>query len=106
MIRRAIFIDRDGTLIKDIPYNADPSLIHLEHYAGEMLQRLKQKNYLLIMISNQSGVARGFFKEEDIYRMQNEIRRKLLEYHVEFDACYYCPHLPGAAVKPYDLDCD
>src|SRR5437763_1519699 len=98
-MRKAIFIDRDGTLIKDVPYNSNPELISLEFYAGEMLQLLKRNNYLLIIISNQSGVARGFFHEEDVYKMQQALRRKLLSYHVQLDSFYYCPHFPGGVIS-------
>lgn len=104
-MNKAVFIDRDGTLIKDIPYNTDPALIKLEYYACNMLQELKKKHYMLIMITNQSGVAKGFFKEENVYLMQRTIRSKLLKYGVELDGFYYCPHLPGAAVEQYDQDC-
>lgn len=60
-MNKAVFIDKDGTLIKNVPYNINASLIELEICAGEALSLLKQNNYLLIVISNQSGVAKGFF---------------------------------------------
>ena len=105
-MKKAVFIDRDGTLIKDIPYNANPELITLEYYAGEMLQQLKQRGYFLFIISNQSGIALGYFKEEDVYKMHQAIRRQLLPYGVQFDGVYYCPHLEGGTVKDYALDCE
>ena len=105
-MRKAIFIDRDGTLIKDIPYNSDPALIQLEYYAGEMLYELKRKNYFLIVISNQPGLAKGLFKIEDLYKMQLEIRRQLLRYNAQLDGFYYCPHFPDAVIKEYAVDCD
>ena len=103
---KAIFIDRDGTLIKNIPYNANPELITLEYYAVEMLEILKEKNFLLIIISNQSGIAKGYFSEEDLYKMHKALRRKLLFYNVQLDAIYYCPHLPHARRKEYAKECD
>lgn len=60
-MKRAVFLDKDGTLIEDVPYNADPVKIRLAPGAGEALRRLEQEGYLLIMISNQSGVALGYF---------------------------------------------
>lgn len=105
-MRKAIFIDRDGTLIKDVPYNADPALVKLEYYAGEMLYELKKRNYLLILISNQSGVAKGLFTIDDLYTIQAEISRQLLTYHVQLDGFYFCPHLPDAVIKEYDVDCN
>ncbi|MEP6683848.1 MAG: HAD family hydrolase [Parafilimonas sp.] len=105
-MKKAVFIDRDGTLIKDIPYNANPSLIELEYYAVDMLQLLKKKNYLLILVSNQAGIARGYFAEEDLFMMHEALQQKLLDGNVQLDAIYYCPHLPGGSNKKYAIDCD
>ncbi|HEY2726774.1 MAG TPA: HAD family hydrolase [Parafilimonas sp.] len=105
-MRKAVFIDRDGTLIKDIPYNADTALIKLESYAAEMLQSLKRKNFLLIVISNQSGVARGFFSEADVNKMHETIQQKLSAYNIQLDAFYYCPHLTDGTIKEYSIDCN
>ncbi len=105
-MRKAIFIDRDGTLIKDIPYNADPSLIVLQEYAAEMMQLVKKKNYLLILVTNQSGIARGYFTEEELGKMHEEIARKLLPFNIELDAVYYCPHYVEGTIKKYAIECD
>lgn len=105
-MRKAVFIDRDGTLIKDVPYNADPALISFEYHAAEMLRVLKQKDFLLIIISNQSGIARGFFSEHDVHAMHKEIQKMLLQYDVRIDAFYYCPHLKDGEIKEYAFDCD
>jgi D-glycero-D-manno-heptose 1,7-bisphosphate phosphatase len=105
-MRKAVFIDRDGTLIKDIPYNSNPDLIRFEDYAIEFLQQLKKKNFLLIVISNQDGVAQGYFAEENVYKMHEAIRRMLLPHHVQVDAFYYCPHLPESKITAYAMDCD
>jgi len=106
MMKRAVFIDRDGTLIKDIPYNSNPALIKFEDHAIEFLQQLKKKNFLLVVISNQDGVAHGYFTEESIYKMHGTIRRLLLPHNVQIDAFYYCPHFPGGKIKEYAVDCD
>src|SRR5690349_19351411 len=105
-MRKAVFIVRDGTLIKNIPYNADPSIISLEFYAAKMLQWMKRKDFLLIVISNQSGVARGFFSETDVNKMHEAIQQILSEYNVQLDAFYYCPHLIEGTVKEYAIDCN
>lgn len=105
-MRKAVFIDRDGTLIKDVPYNVNPALISLEYYAAEMLQLLKQENYLLIVISNQSGIARGYFSEDDVNKMHDAIQQKLLAYNVQLNAFYYCPHYANGVIKKFAVDCD
>ena len=102
-MNKAVFIDRDGTLIRDIPYNVNPELITPEYYAAEMLQLLKSKHYLLILISNQPGIAKGFFSQEDLYKMHAGLRRKL---NIHFDGIYYCPHLLNGVMEDYAIDCD
>ena len=105
-MHRAVFIDRDGTFIKDVPYNANPSLITHEFYAVTMLQLLKQKNFLTIIISNQSGIAKGFFSTDDVNKMHDEIQLKLLADNIQLDAFYYCPHYIKGVVKKYAVNCE
>jgi len=105
-MRKAVFIDRDGTLIKDTPYNSNPELIRFEDYAIEFLQQLKKKNFLIIVVSNQAGVAHGYFTEEGVYKMHEAIRRMLLPSCVQIDAFYYCPHSADGQIKAYAVDCD
>ena len=68
--------------------------------------RFKRKNFLLIVISNQSGVARGFYSEADVDKMHEAIQQNLAEYNVQLDAFYYCPHLIEGTIKEYAIDCD
>jgi D-glycero-D-manno-heptose 1,7-bisphosphate phosphatase len=92
-MNKAIFIDKDGTLISNVPYNVDPRLISFEEHAFESLYLLQQKGYLLIIVTNQSGVARGYFKEEDLKVVEEKIKSSLLENKVLLNGFYYCPHL-------------
>jgi len=71
-MNRAIFIDKDGTLIKDVPYNVNPALIDFEEYAFESLYLLQQKGYCVIIVSNQPGIALGYFKEEDLKAVEEK----------------------------------
>lgn len=103
---KAIFIDKDGTLIPDIPYNVDPGKISLQDGALAGLHQLQEAGYLLIIISNQSGVARGFFKEEALLDVQHKIEHLLAEKGVVLNGFYYCPHYPNAAIKEYAVECD
>ncbi len=105
-MNKAIFIDKDGTLIRNVPYNINTALVDMEENAEEALSLLKQNKYLLIVISNQSGVAKGFFLENDLEEINNEIQRKLLKHQVQVDAFYYCPHLPGGIIKEYSVECN
>ncbi len=89
---KAIFIDKDGTLIPDIPYNVDPDKITLENNLIEGLVKLKEEGYLLIVISNQSGVERGYFREEALVNVVFKIKTLLTQHSLTLDGFYYCPH--------------
>jgi D-glycero-D-manno-heptose 1,7-bisphosphate phosphatase len=91
---KAVFIDKDGTLIQDVPYNVDPQRVRLASEAGRALGCMRDAGYKLIVISNQSGIARGLFKEQDLMSINQRIQRLLAPYDVEIDAFYYCPHGP------------
>jgi D,D-heptose 1,7-bisphosphate phosphatase len=103
---KAIFIDKDGTLIPDIPYNVDPEKVTLQDGALEGLSQLQKAGYLLIIVSNQSGVARGYFKEEALIGVQRKIESLLAEKGVLLNGFYYCPHYPNADIKEYAVECD
>lgn len=95
-MRKAIFLDKDGTLIRDVPYNADPDLIVLEPHAGAALRLLMDQGYILVVITNQSGIARGYFKEAQLQGVHNRINELLCDYDVSLDGFFYCPHLPDS----------
>src|SRR5258706_16018961 len=106
MLSKAIFIDKDGTLIPDIPYNIDPARITLSPGAGETLRPLHDDGYLLVVISNQSGIARGLYEESALGPVSARLASLLQEYGVSLDGFYYCPHMPGAPVARYAIDCE
>jgi D-glycero-D-manno-heptose 1,7-bisphosphate phosphatase len=105
-MRKAIFIDKDGTLIRDVPYNVDPALIELEESAAEALEMLKKYDYLIIVISNQSGVAHGYFREADLEQVKDRIQQLLRHEHVAIDGFYFCPHHPNGRENEYATQCD
>jgi histidinol-phosphate phosphatase family protein len=90
----AVFIDKDGTLVRNIPYNIDPRRIELTRGAGTALQRMKNAGYKLIVISNQPGIALNLFDARDLLPVNRRIQDLLSSYGVEIDAFYYCPHEP------------
>jgi D-glycero-D-manno-heptose 1,7-bisphosphate phosphatase len=94
-IGKAVFIDKDGTLVHDVPYNVDPLYIRLTEGAGPALRNMKNAGYKLIVVSNQSGIARGLFEEKDLFFVNRCIQFLLAEYDVSIDAFYYCPHGPN-----------
>ena len=93
-MNKAIFIDKDGTLIGDVPFNVDPAQIHFEPYAFESLLALQQKGFFLVVVTNQPGVGAGYFNLEDLKIVENKITTELKNRHVSLNGFYYCPHLP------------
>src|SRR6056297_1860979 len=90
----AVFLDRDGTIIEDTGYPGDSSPIHFLPGAPEALRKL-QKQFLLIIISNQSGVGRGFITLDEMHRVHNKILIKLAKETIEITDSYICPHAPS-----------
>ena len=104
--KKAVFIDKDGTLIIDVPYNVDPKKIILSDDCVTGLKRLQDKDYLLIIVSNQSGVARGYFPEEALEAVKQQIIYLLAKADVNLNGFYYCPHFPDSIIKSYSISCD
>jgi D,D-heptose 1,7-bisphosphate phosphatase len=105
-MRAAIFLDKDGTLIDDVPYNVDPDRIRLSANAGAGLALMRDAGYRLFIISNQSGVARGLFGEAALDAVWRRIDALLAPCQVEIDGVYWCPHHPEGAVPAYARECE
>jgi D-glycero-D-manno-heptose 1,7-bisphosphate phosphatase len=105
MMNKAVFIDKDGTLVYDVPYNVNPDLIQLQEGAVEALQLLQKYGYRLFVISNQSGVARGLFTENDLEGVKDKLQEELCRVGVTLDGFYFCPHHPGGIVDKYNVQC-
>src|SRR3954471_15972042 len=101
MSRRAIFLDKDGTLIEDVPYNVDPGRIRLAAGAAEGLPRLHAAGFRLFVISNQSGVALGRFAEESLAAVFDRLRQLVGDLGVPLGGIYYCPHHPDGILPRY-----
>ena len=105
-MRRAVFIDRDGTLVREKHYLADPDQLELYPGSLEALRLLRSTGLALILVSNQSGVARGLFPEAQVAVIHSRLAAMLAQARVALDGVYYCPHHPQAAVAAYRRDCD
>lgn len=104
-MKRTIFLDKDGTLIRDVPYNVDPEKIALLPGVGAGLRALQAAGYKLVVVSNQSGVALGYFTEVDLLRAMRRLWTLLAEEDVYPMAFYYCPHAAEGTVVPYAREC-
>jgi D,D-heptose 1,7-bisphosphate phosphatase len=103
--RRAIFLDKDGTLVANVPYNVNPARVALTCGAGPALERLAHAGFLLIVVSNQGGIALGKFSARDLVAVEERIQALLQPCDVAVDAFYYCPHLPNGTVDRYAKRC-
>ncbi len=102
---RAVFIDKDGTLIDDVPHNADPDRIRLSDGAGEALHALRAQGFLLIVVSNQPGIARGLIPEAAMADVRRRIDELLAPHGVQLDGFYYCPHWPHGRLSCLAFAC-
>jgi D-glycero-D-manno-heptose 1,7-bisphosphate phosphatase len=101
----AVFLDKDGTIIENVPYNVDPAQIRWLPGAPEGLRLLHQAGYRLIVITNQAGVARGYFAEAALGAVEGWLREAMAAMGVPLTGFYYCPHHPEGTVSPYTTTC-
>ena len=104
-MKKAVFIDKDGTLIEDVPYNCDIAHMRLMSEASAGLRALHDAGYALIVISNQAGVALGHFPEESLKAVETYLQTLLADAGVPLDGFYYCPHHPDGAIGRYAVSC-
>lgn len=91
---RAVFLDRDGTIVEDVGYISDPERVVLVPGAAEALAALKARGYRLAIVSNQSGIGRGYFGCEEARAVHERVVEELRRHGVELDDAQYCPHAP------------
>ena len=106
MTEKACFLDRDGTLIEERNYLADPALVALAPGVPEALRLLRDAGYLLIVVSNQSGIARGYFTAEQLKAVEQRVGELLAEHGLSLDANYYCFHHEKGIIPEYARPCD
>lgn len=95
MKKSAVFIDRDGTLIEEADYLARPEHLKLFPFAAEAVRLLNENDFLAVLITNQSGVGRGFFDENNLREIHEKLISELAAQGAKLDAIYYCPHKPN-----------
>jgi D,D-heptose 1,7-bisphosphate phosphatase len=93
---KAVFVDRDGTINIDGPYLSDPEKFQMYPGVGEGAKILKDHGFKIIIITNQSGIGRGYFTENDLVKIHEKMRQVFRKYQVDIDGIYYCPHHPNA----------
>ena len=102
---RVVFLDRDGTLNEEVHYLYKPEDLRIFPGVPEALRLLKQAGYRLVVVTNQAGVARGYYRSEDVEHLHRYMNRLLERDGAAIDAFYYCPHHPEHGVGPYKTEC-
>jgi D-glycero-D-manno-heptose 1,7-bisphosphate phosphatase len=97
--QRAVFLDKDGTLVEDVPYNVDPALLRFTPNALEGLRLLAAHGYALVVASNQSGLARGLFDRAALVRLQAALEAMLACNGIRLAGFYVCPHAPSSDAR-------
>ena len=95
-MRGALFLDRDGTLMENVPYLGDPNKVEVRFDAVQWVSLAKKKGLHTIVVTNQSGVARGLISEPDVKAVNLMLEVLFCGLGADLDAFYYCPHSPDA----------
>ncbi|MBP1654886.1 MAG: histidinol-phosphate phosphatase family protein [Bacteroidetes bacterium] len=103
--RVAAFLDRDGTINEEVDFLRSPDQLRLIPGAAAAIRALNDRGIITCVISNQSGIARGFLTEEDLVPIHAELQRELGRAGARVDRIYYCPHHPTEGKPPYNIAC-
>jgi D-glycero-D-manno-heptose 1,7-bisphosphate phosphatase len=103
---RAVFLDRDGTICEEVGYIGEVGQVRLIPGSGEAVRLLNESGFKVIVVTNQAGVARGFFPESRLEEIHAELERQLRASGAQLDAIYYCPHHPTEGSPPYVRECE
>ena len=106
MSNKAVFVDRDRTLIDDPGYLSDPAAVKLLPGVDSALRMLSAAGYKIVVVTNQSGIARGLLTEETLGRIHAELRRQLGQSGIHLDGIYYCPFHPEGVIEKYTTESD
>jgi D-glycero-D-manno-heptose 1,7-bisphosphate phosphatase len=98
-MHKAVFIDRDGTISEEVGYMYDATLYKPFSYSGPAIRRINQSGMKAVLITNQSGVGRGYFEEAIVHRVHDILNAELARHGARLDAIYYCPHAPDAGCE-------
>jgi len=104
-LKPAVFLDRDGVIIEDSHYLGDPNRIRLVPGSADAIAALNRAGWPIVVVTNQSGVARGLFPPESVELVHDQLRQLLAGYGARIDAFHYCPHHPEAELPEFRQEC-
>ena len=106
-MNRAVFLDRDGVITQEPPHYAHKlSQLRLISKSADAVRLLNENKILAVVVSNQAGIAHGYFREEDTALFNRALGEELGKLGAHIDAFYYCPHHPEARIEAYRVDCN
>lgn len=105
MKKRAIFLDRDGTINKDVGYPNSYTMIDIFSYSFEAVKKINQANFLAVVVTNQSGIGRGYIEEKNLQALHQKMARAFGRHGAHFDGIYYCPHYEDSDQAEYRGKC-
>ena len=105
-LKPAVFLDRDGVIIEDSHYLGDATSVRLVPGAAETIAVLNRAGWTIVIVTNQSGVARGLFALDAVTAVHDQLTELLYGYGAKIDSYYFCPHHPSVGERPYRQDCD
>jgi D-glycero-D-manno-heptose 1,7-bisphosphate phosphatase len=105
-MNKAVFVDRDGTVNEEVGYLHNIADLRLIPGAGDAIKRLNESGIKVVLVTNQSGIARGYFTESQLHKIHTRLEQMLHDKGARLDAIYYCPHHPSAGKSHYTKECD
>jgi D-glycero-D-manno-heptose 1,7-bisphosphate phosphatase len=105
IMNAAVFLDRDGTINEEMGYINHPDRFIIFPFVSESIRIFNTLNLKVIVITNQSGIARGYFSEQLLSSIHETLLQKMVEANARIDAIYYCPHHPKEGIEAYRIDC-
>jgi D-glycero-D-manno-heptose 1,7-bisphosphate phosphatase len=103
--RKAVFLDRDGTINEEAGYPGDFSQVRIFPWSYEAVRKLNRADFLAVVVTNQSGIARGYFREEALLRMHEEMKGAFEKRGARLDGIFHCPHFRPSLLPEYNVDC-
>lgn len=102
---RAIFLDRDGTINRDVGYPNSYSMIEIYPYSFEAVRKINDAGFLAVIVTNQSGIGKGLIEEKNLQDIHQKLRSDFAKKKASFDGIYYCPHFEHSELPEYRKDC-
>lgn len=105
MKKRAVFLDRDGTLNRDVGYPNSYSMIEIFPYSFEAVRKIKEAGFLAVIVTNQAGIGKGFIEEKNLHDIHRKLRLDFAKQEAFIDGIYYCPHHEHSEIPEYRKTC-